>query len=131
MIPLRILILDDDEARHAMLREHLRGHDLTHAWNSTEATSRVHGYSGESPYDVVMLDHDLGEFDEPSLGTGLHVAREVALVSVARRPRLAIVHSHNPDGAAQMMAVLSDAGITAHREPFCESLCRRLARSWK
>ena len=128
---LNILILDDDEARHRTFIAHLKqDHTLTHAWSSQEANSRLGRFSGESTYDVVFLDHDLGEFDEPSLGTGLHVAETMATMPLEHRPSLVVVHSHNPDGAKRMTVVLAAAGVNVVRESFSEKFVKRCARSW-
>ena len=126
---MRILILDDDENRHRAFIGALRGHSLTHAWTSQEANHHLHDPAHDG-FDVVFLDHDLGEFGEHSAGTGLHVAHEVAGLSEDRRPTLTVVHSHNPDGAAEMMRVLYRAGLNAQREPFCEHLLTRLSRAF-
>lgn len=129
---MNILILDDDENRHRGFIGAFRGsaHKLTHAWTSQEANSRLHGCSGEPRFDVVFLDHDLGEFGEHSLGTGLHVAREVAALPKDRAPTLVVVHSHNPDGAHAMMRVLAHTDIPTERMPYCDHLlnqCRIMA----
>lgn len=124
---LSILILDDDPARHAGFRKALAAHSLTHAWTSTEATSRLHGYSGEPRFDVVMLDHDLGEHGEESLGTGLDVAREVALASADRMPTVVVIHSVNPIGALKMQWAVEGKAPKLLRLPYSEQLLAGVA----
>lgn len=127
MTPLQILILDDDPARHAGFRAALSAHALTHAWTSTEATSRLHGYSNEPRFDAVLLDHDLGEFGEESLGTGLDVAREVALASPDRMPTIVVIHSVNPIGALKMQWAVEGRVPKLLRLAYGDDLLRGIA----
>lgn len=108
---LKILVLDDNEYRHEAFSKKLAGHDVWHTYTA-EQTSKVLAHQG--PFDVVYLDHDLGETH-----TGMDVARYITGgLAVQKRPLQVIVHSHNTAGAERMEAELRAAGITAAREPF-------------
>lgn len=126
---MRILVLDDDDNRHSYFRRQFIGHDVTH----------VHTYSkcleallGSEPFEVVFLDHDLNDNGYRSLAPSrpghtpremTHYSREgeldgrdvaedmVQILPVEKRPYQVVVHSWNPDGANEMMAILRDGGF--------------------
>jgi len=126
---MRILILDDDDNRHAYFRHQLIGHDAVHVHTYAECMDAL---LDTETFEVVFLDHDLNDNGYRSLAPERpgHVAREmthysregeldgrdvaedmVRLLPVEKRPFQVVVHSWNPDGAAEMMAILRDGGF--------------------
>ena len=93
---MRIFILEDDHARILTLRERLFNHNLT-IINSCIEVDKF-----QPPYDLLLLDHDLG-------GRQLEGHEDCGLTFVRLvKPRLSsvvpiIIHSYNPVGAADMM----------------------------
>lgn len=115
----RILILDDNAARHTALAQQYLGCDRVHCWNVAEALAALAG----DRFDVAQLDHDLQDICAIRIGarterTGADVADHIARMAPEKRPALVIVHSWNPHGAERMMATLLGAGVNARRISF-------------
>lgn len=131
---MRILILDDSTERHEAFARVFSQYKLTHCrgyWPFIAALQ------AEPSFDVVMLDHDLGDYAETkdfsilpgmygaeSMYTGLDAAIQLTSAYDSKgarkdelRPRV-IIHSHNPPGAERMKAVLMDAGFIVIVHPF-------------
>lgn len=106
---MRLLILDDDQMRHASFAERLAAHDVDHVDSAAEAIRAMQS----RPYDVVLLDHDLA----PGDGSGSDVVRWMEGAHWHRRPAV-LVHSLNPYHAPRMVRALEHAGYTVTREPF-------------
>ena len=114
---LELLFLDDNHARHGLLKTWCKNAD--HCYDYDGCINLLK----RKRYDVVSLDHDLGEEDELCIPgvtnkcmTGTDVAKFIA--KLVQKPRFAIVHSYNPVGAASMETILSEAGIKTIRVPF-------------
>jgi CheY-like chemotaxis protein len=105
---MRILVLDDEPARHSLFATAWKGHDITQAWTANEAIRALRA----GPFDLVTLDHDLGPASD---GDGLRVARKIASMPADTRPPHVLVHSANPVGAQAMVDTLQRAGIDAQR----------------
>lgn len=125
---MRILILDDLEERHRIYQSIYNGHDVT----SVNTYSAFVDALQDSPWDLIHLDHDLGDFvTSPDTWvdgwgstreyTGLEAATRVCELDPELRPARVVVHSINPVGARNMMQTLTRAGIDAIWEPFGES----------
>lgn len=83
----------------------------------------------EPPYDLVLLDHDLGgrQFQSSfEAESGYAFARYLGGAKPEDRSPL-IVHSWNPTGADNMHKMLDRAGWPAFRWPFGKELIRFLA----
>jgi len=116
---MRVLILDDDEQRHAGFRRMLIGVNQTHVYNYDEAVKALQG----PRFDIAYLDHDLSDLaalGAPPAGerTGTDVARYIAGMPSDRRPTQVIVHSYNVSGAIRMAFILHDAGVPVQRRPY-------------
>lgn len=105
---MRILVLDDEPARHALFAAVWKGREIVQAWTADEAERALDG----ERFDLVTLDHDLGP---ASRGDGLRVARYIAQMPREKRPPHVVVHSANPVGAEAMVDTLRRAGVDAHR----------------
>lgn len=124
---MRVLILDDDDARHRSFQRIFQGSgaELNHAYRFSEF---LRALKGNSPYDLILLDHDLGIerqgdffFDGNSRRhefTGEHAARSILELPKHRWPTTIIVHSMNELGSRRMVALLQKAGIYTVRRPF-------------
>ena len=115
----RVLIVEDDEARCAWFREHLRGRLLDVTCDVALAVR----WLAERDYNAILLDHDLADehyFSDAhdDERTGYAVARWLAENPDAQRDALIIVHSLNYSGAQRMLAVMRDAGREADHVPF-------------
>lgn len=110
---MRILVLDDEPARHELFKAAWGQHDITHVWTASEAIRALRTAS----YDIVTLDHDLGP---ASYGDGLRVARYIAQLPGVRQTARVYVHGANPVGSAAMLDTLRHAGIGAQQiDPLC------------
>lgn len=105
---MRILVLDDEPARHELFKAAWGKHDITHAWTADEAEKALDG----NRFNLVTLDHDLGP---ASRGNGLRVARHIAQMPEDRQPYKVLVHSANPVGAQAMIDALLRTSIDVQR----------------
>lgn len=113
---MNIFILEDDDTRINLFMEALKGHTITIAKDVDDA--KVRYLRDERTFDLLLLDHDLGNLamvDGPE-GTGLEFARW--LITRESAAPQTIVHSWNPDGGAKMLWTLSDAGWPTLQVPF-------------
>lgn len=113
MTAKRVLFLDDDPWRHKMVRPHMK---FDAAYTAADCIRLL----AESDYDVVFLDHDLGgaqmvESEGPE-ETGYTVAKWME--ANRRAVGLVVVHSLNPVGRANMLALLRNAGYQTLECPF-------------
>ncbi len=103
---MRILILDDREVRHDYFRDLYKDHNLTHVYTSKECIEQLQTNS----FDVVSLDHDLG--DQEMVESGPNTGYEVALwlkENQDKQPRIIFLHSLNSVGRKNMKFVLPNA----------------------
>lgn len=112
----RILFLDDSEPRLKQAENVFGGEELYLARTAETAIGLL---STLSPWDLVMLDHDLGQKHmQPSEdpGSGMEVVRyiERALPEIKE----IIVHSWNPPAANSMRFRLARQGYTVKYQPF-------------
>jgi len=103
---MRILILDDELARHYEFKKRLIGHLLTHVSTAAEAITALK----EIDFEWAFLDHDLGgrTMVASGAGTGWEVAKWIA-DNPDRKPKNVVIHSFNGPGRKNMMAALPDA----------------------
>jgi len=122
---MRILILDDEEVRHEAFSHRYDGHEVVGA---TTYSQFIRYFSEGSPWDLIHLDHDLGEpptadsyvdgWGGVRAYTGIHAARTICEAADHLLPREVIVHSQNPLGSQAMVAELRARGIISSRQPF-------------
>jgi CheY-like chemotaxis protein len=118
----RVLILDDDVARHAHFDKILPQSSRTHVYTAQQAIVALE----KSPaFDVVFLDHDLPKSAEllnvTDPGTGLDVATYIAKdLALSKKPGLVWIHSWNADGRRKMARILHAAGIHTTIQRFRE-----------
>ena len=109
----RVLVVDDDQTRLDSLRqtyvELFSGDVEITTCETAEAASAALLHT--SPFDVVSLDHDLGDFLHRPERTGMDVVRTIVALEADHRPRHAVIHSWSPRRFA-MEAALRDAGVS-------------------
>jgi CheY-like chemotaxis protein len=116
---MRILILDDLHERHEGFRKILYQHTLTHVMCYSEAVAALKW----NRYDMLCLDHDLGDIDMGDDGrfkTGCDVAAWLEK-NPARCPAKVLVHSHNPVGVKNILDCLADlkkSGVEVVKRPY-------------
>lgn len=116
-IDFNVLFLDDNRVRHEVFKSWYDKADCCYTFDQCIALLRT------KPYDVVSLDHDLSDVDvlcKPDLTnkerTGTDVARFIT--QLLRKPKVAILHSYNTEGARIMAKILKTASVTTYLVPF-------------
>lgn len=116
----KVLILDDDPARHIALKKKYEGKMCV---SVTTYDTFVMFFTDAGPWDIVSLDHDLGDtsiyldgWGNPRSYTGFDAARHICESDT--KPGKVVVHSCNPAGGEAMVAVLRRCGVEVTREPF-------------
>lgn len=116
MVRRKILFLDDSEARLNQAGNYFVEEELYLARTAELAINRL---SMLAPWDLVMLDHDLGQKymqDSEDPGSGMEVVRyiELALPEIKK----IIIHSWNAPAANEMRSRLARQGYTVSYQPF-------------
>ena len=122
---MRILILDDMKIRHNTFARIYKDHTVVSVYRYSEFLKQLES----SPWDLIHLDHDLGDFvSEPDtfvdgwgsvrLFDGQHASLRVAELSDELKPKQVIIHSINSSGALAMKAIIERAKIPVTYEPF-------------
>ena len=125
--PKRILVLDDEQARHDVFASILKNEDATHCYNFDEVIRLM---TFEPRFDMVFLDHDLGtgnseisdQIDLP-YANGYHVALFICQdLDFDKRPGRILIHSWNQVGAQSMESLFRRNGFQdVVRKPFRSS----------
>ena len=106
---MKILFLDDDEARHEMFGELIHGrHEIKKVYTADECIKQLK----IGKWDMLFLDHDLGGkvFVESGTGTGYEVACYLEEFPKEQVDRT-YIHSFNPTGAHKMGQAIPKAII--------------------
>ena len=114
---MKMLFLDDDPNRR---KKAIMYYSLRYEIYAVEtAEEAIQVLDAIFPFDVVSLDHDLGGqvYCPSDDNSGYAVAKHIATMSEDKRPKIVIVHSFNPVGADNMLAVL-DGKVVTRRKPF-------------
>jgi hypothetical protein len=124
MAKMKILIIDDSQERHDAFDVEYKGHTIYHAYNYQDAITWIglHCFNNYC-FSLICFDHDLNDFDaEGNEYTGATVARFMAngYGYGPIRCGSARVHSHNVDGAKNIISILRSGGVTdnVYYEPF-------------
>jgi hypothetical protein len=105
---VKVFVLEDDGQRIALFQQAAIGHDLTLVEDVDAAIKKW-----EPPYDVVCLDHDLGQevfVNSRERNTGAGFCRWLVQHGAPHFVGAVIVHSYNRGGALEMVRTLEDAG---------------------
>ena len=122
---MKVLIVEDNPARHDYFSKVYAGHDIVHAVNYSQAAQAL----SENAFDIIQLDHDLGDFQIPEYSTyQMYGQRELTGYDVALYlvynvpqnmwPKKVIIHSVNPNGANFIALLLEKNGIGYVKQPF-------------
>jgi CheY-like chemotaxis protein len=122
----RVLVLDDNHERLEAFAEALQGCQATCV--STSKAAQI-ALIEEEPFDLVCLDHDLGEFESVSPGDGMEVAQFIARHMRDKIPRWVLVHSCNVPAADRMERELEEGGIRVMRVGYSARMLADL-KSW-
>jgi len=100
---MKILILEDDPARHKAFRRNLIGNEVIIVEHTHEAIQ----FLEEQDWDALFLDHDLGGkvYCESGPGTGWEVAEWLSK-NEERLPQAVITHSFHDLGRANIIKTL-------------------------
>ena len=112
-----ILFLDDNEQRVQRATNYFEGKTLCVAMNAHVAIEYLR--LAEEPWDLVMLDHDLGGQvyqNSEEENCGMEVVRYIERTRPAIK--VIIIHSWNAPAAREMRERLQRAGYDAAYEPF-------------
>lgn len=118
--PLRVFLLDDDEARHQWFAQRFCHDALDIAVEPQRAIELL----GAQPYDAIFLDHDLlpehYRAVEPNdeERTGYAVAAWLAARPEVQTAATIIVHTRNAGGALKMVQRMRAAGRRAEYVPW-------------
>jgi hypothetical protein len=104
---MKVFILEDDEERIDWFKKNLVC-DLTIATDISEKDKF------EPPYDILFLDHDLGNeiyvpIDAENTGSTFCLT---IIKSILNKDTKIIIHSLNTGGAENMMRILQKSGFT-------------------
>lgn len=112
---MKIFILEDDLGRIQQMEKWLRGHDIT----QVESCAAITAF--QPPYDLILLDHDLGgrQLSDHEDNGEQFAKLIVDTFGKQDRPEThVIVHSFNPSGAYAIGRTMSEAGYNVILAPF-------------
>lgn len=129
----RVLVLDDDDARHTVFSQILSGCEVLHVHTAWEACRAL---QQSAPFDLACLDHDLGMFGpgleegfDADAGTGTDVAEFIANhLDPTKYPKRIIIHSWNPAGVRRMRQALWPTRIPVTAKEFSAGRLSSAAR---
>lgn len=124
---MNILILDDIKHRHDVYDNVYGAGNCLHSYTYTDFLQKLTA----SPYDLIHLDHDLGDFvanaDTYVDGwgkiqeyNGQHAAMRICELKDHLLPKKVIIQSVNPVGSKAMISMLQRRGVDVSWEPFGE-----------
>lgn len=124
---MKVLILEDSPERNIAFTNALMRHNLTIATSVFSPRGATHYLADGGPYDLLLLDHDLGTVNPHTLEeeTGADFANYLATQDFETKPQI-IIHSWNPEGAENMKIVLEAAGFPVTVQPFGLTLLKGL-----
>lgn len=105
---MKVFILEDDPVRVMHMRHRLFSHDLT-VIDSCKDVAKF-----QPPYDLILLDHDLGGrqlTDHEDDGTAF--ARLIK--GRVNDGAIVVYHSYNPEGAQRMCSIIGRGYIAPFR----------------
>ena len=116
-LSMRLFFLDDNPTRHEVLKA--TGIQADHCYTYDDALVKLQPVK----YDVLSLDHDLGEGDDyctPGVNNKHKTGTDLARVIVERDiiADVIILHSFNPIGAQSMHQILMHSARQVLRMPF-------------
>lgn len=110
---MKILFLDDSTERRTSFRDNCQDHTIVMA---KDYLSAVQMFNTNDPFDIMFLDHDLGQKQ-----TGLDVIKYMVSIAPDKIAKLTIVHSSNTVGGPNMIYLLRDFGKRAYWNMFIPS----------
>lgn len=123
---MKILFLDDSHQRHAVICTYLK--DIWDVFNWAETSSAAINYLKQNDYDIVLLDHDLGD-PKDKINNGRVVVDYMIKNDI--HPSVVVVHSWNSPRAREMTQTLQMAGVNVTRYPFSNEMCKMIKNATK
>jgi CheY-like chemotaxis protein len=120
----RVLVLDDSPERLEAFSKILKGCQARLV--STSEAARV-ALIEDEPFDLVCLDHDLGEFGAVRPGNGMEVAQFIARNMRDKIPRWVLIHSSNVPAAERMVYELDKSRISVMRSAYSTKMLKELS----
>jgi len=125
---MSILILDDIKYRHDVFDKRYGAGECLHSYLYSDFLFKL---QNGSPFDLIHLDHDLGDFvtnadtyidgwGKTQQYNGVHAAIRICELEDELLPNRVIVHSVNPEGARAMVSTLKRRGVDVTWEPFAD-----------
>ena len=114
---MKVLIIDDHNFRHESISKKYIGDDIDHAYKFADACQLL----STTKYDIVQLDHDLGDFTGENGRdlTGYDIMLYlVKFVDIEIWPTYIVIHTGNNVGAYNIKQLLTNYGISCIIEPF-------------
>jgi CheY-like chemotaxis protein len=116
---MKIFILEDEihQFPRKQILDILEGHEVTIATSCEDAKKKY----VKGAYDLVLLDHDMRGFFDPSdyPNTGYQFASWlVGLGEVGKQRAPIMLHSQNPTGRRNMYIMLNQTGYVVAEMPF-------------
>ena len=102
---MKVFILEDSKDRFEFLKK-FHKKDIIY-WSKT-VPDAIKTFKKFEPFDLILLDHDLGDELDPCIGNGVEFAKFLA---EQRTDSQIIIHSINVDGAKRMKDYLPDATL--------------------
>lgn len=125
---MKVLVLDDIKHRHDVFDRVYYDDQVVHCYRYHDFCDKL---ENDGPWDIVHLDHDLGDFVDDADTyydgwgrkqeyNGQHAAAQVC--EMDKPPPRIIIHSVNPVGARAMLQMIQRRGIPVTWEPFDDFL---------
>ena len=122
---MKVFILEDSPERLEEFQKHFDPNvDTVDIIDTCQDFQRFH--DGQ-PYDLILLDHDLGGrqvvvavggFLEDHEDSGTTFVSDIVDYKVIKGNPTIVLHSYNPEGAARMAKILKTGGWDAVSAPF-------------
>jgi CheY-like chemotaxis protein len=104
---MKIFILEDNEYRLKFIKSFYKVSD-TFIWEAT-VPNAIKAFKKNEPFDLILLDHDLGEEWDPNVGNGTDFAKFLAEHGTGKAQ--IVIHSMNRAGAERMKSYLPNTEI--------------------
>ena len=104
---MKIFVLEDNEYRYNFIKTFYKVSD-TFIWEAT-VSGAIKAFKKNEPFDLILLDHDLGEEYAPGVGNGTDFAKFLADHGTGKAH--VIIHSVNNAGAERMKSYLPNAEL--------------------
>jgi coenzyme F420-reducing hydrogenase alpha subunit len=121
---MKVLFLDDMQERHDLVDQSIPANaEVTHVYTAQQAIDSIK--FNNSRWDVVCLDHDLGQghgLSDNEAPTGMEVVDYLLDLTEEKRPAIVVVHTWNAPAGDRMEEKLRQNGYRVIRRAFTGGL---------